>query len=69
MSNNYDEDLAYIHHRGFGGFANNAARGLLKLLRDHGIDSGLILAVEAESGRGILKIMDMMFSELINPRR
>jgi SAM-dependent methyltransferase len=50
MSNNYDEDLAYIHHRGFGGFANNAARGLLKLLRDHGIDSGLVVDLGCGSG-------------------
>lgn len=29
----YREDLAYIHHHGFGDFAHNAAPGLLKMLR------------------------------------
>jgi len=50
MSKNYDEDLAYIHDRGFGRFANNAAPGLLKLLREHGIRSGLVVDLGCGSG-------------------
>ena len=50
MNGKYEDDLAYIHDRGFGGFANNAAPGLLKLLRDHGIDSGLVVDLGCGSG-------------------
>jgi SAM-dependent methyltransferase len=50
MTKKYGEDLAYIHDRGFGGFANNAAPGLLKLLRQHGIHSGLIVDLGCGSG-------------------
>ena len=50
MSKKYQQDLAYIHDRGFGGFANNAATGLLKLLRHHGIHSGLVVDLGCGSG-------------------
>jgi SAM-dependent methyltransferase len=50
MTGKYQEDLAYIHDRGFGGFARNAASGLLKLLRDHGIHSGLVIDLGCGSG-------------------
>ncbi len=50
MTGKYDEDLAYIHDRGFGGFANQAAPGLLRLLRDHGIHSGLVVDLGCGSG-------------------
>lgn len=50
MPKNYQQDLAYIHDRGFAGFANNAVPGLLKILRDHGIDSGLIVDLGCGSG-------------------
>jgi SAM-dependent methyltransferase len=50
MNGKYEEDLAYIHDRGFGGFADNAAPGLLKLLRDHEISSGLIVDLGCGSG-------------------
>src|SRR5215831_3965456 len=48
----YGEDLAYIHHVGFGDFAASAAPGILRLLRRSGITSGLI--VDLGCGSGIL---------------
>jgi len=48
----YGHDLADIHHRGFGEFAESAAPGVLALLAKHGIRSGLV--VEAGCGSGIL---------------
>jgi SAM-dependent methyltransferase len=50
MSNKYAQDLAYIHDQGFSRFANNGAPGLLKLLRDHGVHSGLIVDLGCGSG-------------------
>ena len=48
----YRNDLAYIHHAGFGEFAEAAAPGLIDLLLKHGIRDGLV--VEAGCGSGIL---------------
>ena len=48
----YGEDLAYIHHVGFGAFAASASRGILGLLRRTGITSGLV--VDLGCGSGIL---------------
>lgn len=50
MIGRYQQDLSYIHDRGFGEFANNAAPGLLKLLRDHGIKTGLVVDLGCGSG-------------------
>ena len=52
MPSLYREDLAYIHHVGFGDFAALAAPGILRLLRRSGITSGLI--VDLGCGSGIL---------------
>jgi len=46
----YQTDLAHIHHTGFTGFASNAAPGLLNLLRQHRIRSGLVVDVGCGSG-------------------
>lgn len=46
----YQEDLAYIHHAGFGDFATGAAPGLLALLRKAGITEGLIVDLGCGSG-------------------
>jgi SAM-dependent methyltransferase len=46
----YGPDLAYIHHTGFGDFARNAAPGLLRLLRRHGIAGGLVVDLGCGSG-------------------
>ena len=47
----YDRDLAYIHDTGFTAFARKAAPGLLRLLRENGIDGGLV--VDAGCGSGV----------------
>ena len=52
MSDAYREDLAYIHHLGFGHLANNAAEVLLNALRNSGIDKGTV--VDLCCGSGIL---------------
>ena len=46
----YENDLAYIHDVGFGGFAKNSAPGLLKLLRQSGITEGLVADLGCGSG-------------------
>ena len=48
----YGPDLAYIHHTGFGEFAESAAPGLLEILWKHGVRDGLV--VEIGCGSGIL---------------
>ena len=50
LSEFYDQDLAYVHHVGFGDFARNAGEQLCGILRDHGIDSGLIVDLGCGSG-------------------
>lgn len=37
----YGPDLSYIHHTGFGAFADEAAPGLLAILAAEGFDDGL----------------------------
>jgi SAM-dependent methyltransferase len=46
----YENDLAYIHDRGFGEFARGSAPGLLQLLRQNGIADGLIVDLGCGSG-------------------
>lgn len=46
----YEEDLAYIHDVGFGGFAIEAAPGLLALLRKYGIRGGRVIDLGCGSG-------------------
>ncbi len=48
----YGPDLAYIHHTGFGEFAESAAPGLIEILWKHGVRDGLV--VEVGCGSGIL---------------
>jgi len=47
----YGRDLAYIHDTGFTGFARQAAPGVLALLRQNRIASGLV--VDAGCGSGV----------------
>ncbi len=47
----YARDLAYIHDTGFTAFVRKAAPGLLRLLRQYGIHSGLV--VDAGCGSGV----------------
>jgi SAM-dependent methyltransferase len=46
----YREDLAYIHHVGFGSFSESASSGLLDLLRAAGIASGPVVDLGCGSG-------------------
>jgi SAM-dependent methyltransferase len=47
----YDTDLAYIHDVGFGSYAEGCSLGLLKALREAGVDDGLV--VDLGCGGGI----------------
>lgn len=48
--NAYEDDLAYIHDAGFGGFAREAAPGLLHLMREYGVHSGTVVDLGCGSG-------------------
>lgn len=50
MSAFYADDLAYIHHTGFGAFAREAAPGLLEMLRRSGVNQGLVVDLGCGSG-------------------
>src|SRR5437899_7175737 len=50
MRRPFQEDVAYIHHNGFGGFATNAAPGLLRLLKAEGAKKGLLVDLACGSG-------------------
>jgi SAM-dependent methyltransferase len=50
MAAAYHDDLAYVHHVGFGDFARGAAPGLLGLLREAGIHDGLVVDLGCGSG-------------------
>ncbi len=54
----YDNDLAYIHDRGFGTFATGSGPGLLKLFQRHGIREGLIVDLGCGSGIWARKLAD-----------
>lgn len=46
----YGTDLSYVHHVGFGTFAEHSAPGLLGYLRRAGVESGLIVDLACGSG-------------------
>ena len=46
----YQEDLAYIHHAGFGEFARQAGQQVLRMLRDVDDDPGLVVDLGCGSG-------------------
>src|SRR5919199_3976758 len=50
MSDAYREDLAHIHHLGFGQLAKNAAEVLLNALRNSAIDKGTVVDLCCGSG-------------------
>jgi SAM-dependent methyltransferase len=50
VSNLYNTDLAWIHDTGFGEFALQSAPGLLNLLRQNGVDCGLVVDLGCGSG-------------------
>ncbi|HWB13713.1 MAG TPA: class I SAM-dependent methyltransferase [Pirellulales bacterium] len=57
----YESDLAYIHDRGFGGFARGSAPGLLNLLRQAGIGEGRIVDLGCGSGIWARELVDAGF--------
>ncbi|HEV3341951.1 MAG TPA: class I SAM-dependent methyltransferase [Pirellulales bacterium] len=57
----YDSDLAYVHDRGFGGFARGSAPGLLGLLRQAGITQGRIVDLGCGSGIWSRQLVDAGF--------
>lgn len=46
----YEEDLAYIHHVGFGSFAENAGAQLINIFQHANIRSGLVLDLGCGTG-------------------
>ncbi|MBV8518039.1 MAG: methyltransferase domain-containing protein [Acidobacteria bacterium] len=52
MTSHYRDDLAYIHHVGFTGFAEAASLGILERLWRNGIREGLV--VDTGCGSGVL---------------
>jgi SAM-dependent methyltransferase len=57
LSAHYGEDLAYIHHLGFGDFARQAAPGLLAALRGAGIEDGLVVDLGCGGGHWLRELM------------
>ena len=47
----YGDDLAYIHDAAFSDYGQKAAPGLLRILRQSGINSGLVIDLGCGSGR------------------
>jgi len=50
MGNFYQEDLAYVHHTGFGDFAEQAGTEILALLQERQIREGLVVDLGCGSG-------------------
>lgn len=46
----YQTDLAWIHDQGFGDYARNATLGILQLLAQQGIETGLVVELGCGSG-------------------
>lgn len=60
----YNDDLAYIHDVGFGDFATNSAPGLLEILRQGGVTSGLVVDLGCGSGIWARKLVDASYDVL-----
>ena len=54
----YGDDLAYIHHTGFGAFARDAGPGILRMLRRAKIFSGLVVDMGCGSGIWARELLD-----------
>jgi SAM-dependent methyltransferase len=50
MTQGYEKDLAYTHDFGFGAFSTESAPGLLKILRQKGIEKSLVVDLGCGSG-------------------
>jgi SAM-dependent methyltransferase len=64
MSESYKDDLAYIHDRGFGDFAKNSAPGLLMMLRQAEIATGLVVDLGCGSGLWARELVDAGYDVL-----
>lgn len=64
MSPFYAEDLAFIHHTGFAGFAQEAAPGVLALLQGAGIRRGLVVDLGCGSGLWARTLLEAGFEVL-----
>jgi SAM-dependent methyltransferase len=60
----YQEDLAYIHDVGFGGFAQQSAPGLLGILRRCGVADGLVVDLGCGSGLWARELADAGYAVL-----
>ena len=58
MSKTYSRDLAYIHNTGFGAFAERSAPGVLRILRNAGICSGLVVDLGCGGGLWARRLTD-----------
>lgn len=60
----YKADLAYIHDAGFGDFAKNSAPALLEMLRDNGVNKGLVVDLGCGSGLWARELSDAGYGVL-----
>ena len=64
MTGFYDEDLAYIHHAGFGDMVLGATPGLLALLRRAGVTSGLVVDLGCGPGLWLRELLSQGYGAL-----
>jgi SAM-dependent methyltransferase len=64
MKGLYEEDLAYIHHSGFGDFARGAAPEIVSLLRNSRWTSGLVVDLGCGTGNLARALLDAGFDVL-----
>ena len=64
MAEAYKDDLAYIHDVGFGDFARNSAPGLLSVLRQADITTGLVVDLGCGSGLWARELVDAGYDVL-----
>jgi SAM-dependent methyltransferase len=60
----YGPDLAHVHDTGFGGFARDAAPGLLRMLAEGGIRHGLVADLGCGSGIWARALVDAGYDVL-----
>jgi len=54
----YGQDLAYVHNVGFGNFAEGSAPGVLNILRQRGVSSGLVIDLGCGGGLWARRLVD-----------
>src|SRR5262249_43071282 len=60
----YKQDLAYVHSVGFGSFAERSAPGVLRILREAGISSGLVVDLGCGGGLWARRLTDAAYRVL-----